>query len=40
MIEMNTKPIVKECRECGCEFYEKQESILYECEHCIGTYEE
>lgn len=31
---------IKECRECGCEFVEKQESIIYECERCIGRYED
>ena len=30
----------KECRECGCHFVEKQESIIYECERCIGRHEE
>nr|WP_253724401.1 YhfH family protein [Sporosarcina sp. HYO08] len=30
----------KICRECGCEIVEKVESALYECERCIGFYEE
>ncbi|WP_202617802.1 YhfH family protein [Bacillus dakarensis] len=30
----------KECCECGSVFVEKQESIHYECERCIGRYEE
>lgn len=31
---------IKECRECGSEFKEKQTSIHYECEHCVGKHEE
>lgn len=30
----------KECRECGCEIKEQRESIIYECERCIGQKEE
>ncbi|WP_222433892.1 YhfH family protein [Planococcus sp. CPCC 101016] len=30
----------KECRECGCEIKEQRESIIYECERCIGNKEE
>lgn len=30
----------KECRECGCEIKEHRESIIYECERCIGHTEE
>ncbi|MCP3742419.1 protein YhfH [Rossellomorea sp. BNER] len=30
----------KECRECGSEIKEQHESYLYECEHCIGKYEQ
>ena len=30
----------KECRECGCEIKEQRESIIYECERCIGKIEE
>ncbi|MGK7376198.1 protein YhfH [Planococcus sp. 1R117A] len=30
----------KECRECGCEIKERRESIIYECERCIGQKEE
>lgn len=30
----------KECRECGCEIKERRESIIYECERCIGNTEE
>ena len=26
----------KECRECGCEIKEQRESIVYECERCMG----
>lgn len=40
MMNITTSPAIKECRECGCEFFEKQESIHYECEHCVGKYEE
>lgn len=35
-----TEKSTKECVECGTEFTEKQMSILYECEHCIGKHEE
>jgi hypothetical protein len=34
------KAKMKECRECGCRIEEKQESLLYECERCIGRHEE
>lgn len=30
----------KECRECGCEIKERRESIIYECERCIGNTEQ
>ncbi|GKV56778.1 hypothetical protein NCCP2222_27250 [Sporosarcina sp. NCCP-2222] len=30
----------KYCQECGCEIVEKVESLLYECERCIGKYTE
>ena len=30
----------KECRECGCEIKEQRESIIYECERCIGNKDE
>ena len=30
----------KICRECGCEIIEQVESVLYECERCIGSHEE
>ena len=30
----------KHCRECGCVISEQVESSLYECERCIGMYEE
>ncbi|WP_075981181.1 protein YhfH [Bacillus massilinigeriensis] len=40
MITMDTKQSTKECRECGCKIIEKEESYLYECERCIGRYEE
>ncbi|MFC5604166.1 YhfH family protein [Sporosarcina koreensis] len=30
----------KYCRECGCEIVEKVESLLYECERCIGKHKE
>ncbi|MFD1204855.1 MULTISPECIES: YhfH family protein [Sporosarcina] len=30
----------KYCQECGCEIIEKVESLLYECERCIGKYKE
>lgn len=29
----------KECRECGNQIIEQQESVLYECERCIGKHE-
>lgn len=31
---------VKICRECGSEIQERSESTLYECERCMGNYEE
>lgn len=30
----------KECRECGSEIKEQRESIVYECERCMGNKEE
>lgn len=30
----------KECRECGAEIQEQRESIVYECERCMGHGEE
>ena len=30
----------KYCRECGCEIVEKVESLLYECERCIGKHKD
>ena len=30
----------KYCQECGCEIVEKVESLLYECERCIGKHKE
>ncbi|MBE1556652.1 protein YhfH [Sporosarcina limicola] len=30
----------KICRECGCEIVEQVESLLFECERCIGLNEE
>ncbi|MCM3708921.1 YhfH family protein [Sporosarcina luteola] len=30
----------KICRECGCEIVEKVESLLYECERCIGKHKD
>lgn len=35
-----TNKTIKECIECGGEFQEKQKSIHFECEHCIGRHEE
>lgn len=35
-----SKQAVKECIECGREFKEKQKSIHFECERCIGKHEE
>ena len=29
----------KQCTECGNEIVEKHESVLYECERCIGKHE-
>jgi len=29
----------KECRECGQQIKEEVESVLYECERCIGRHE-
>lgn len=37
---METYQIIKECIECGGEFKEKEKSIHYECERCIGRHEE
>ncbi|MGG0669576.1 YhfH family protein [Lederbergia citrisecunda] len=34
------KSAKKVCRECGCEIVEKVESLLYECERCIGKHNE
>ncbi|WP_438315846.1 protein YhfH [Sporosarcina sp. FA9] len=36
----NSEQATKICRECGCEIIEKVESLLYECERCIGSHEE
>jgi ribosomal protein L37AE/L43A len=30
----------KECPECGEKFTEEIESVLYECERCIGRHEQ
>lgn len=30
----------KVCQQCGCEIIEKVESLLYECERCIGEKDE
>lgn len=30
----------KECRECGCEIKEQNQSIIYECERCMCNKEE
>ncbi|MDS9471285.1 protein YhfH [Sporosarcina pasteurii] len=30
----------KECPECGERYIEKIESVVYECERCIGRHEE
>lgn len=35
-----TKQAIKECIQCGGQFKEKQISIHFECEHCIGKHEE
>ena len=29
----------KHCTECGNKIIEKHESVLYECERCIGKHE-
>ncbi|WP_228548406.1 protein YhfH [Sporosarcina obsidiansis] len=34
------KKVEKVCTECGNKFTEKHESMLYECERCIGRHEE
>jgi len=31
---------MKECRECGCEIKEQQQSIIYECERCMCNKDE
>lgn len=31
--------IEKKCPECGETYIEKVESVLYECERCIGRHE-
>lgn len=31
---------VKVCVECGGKFVEKEVSIHFECEHCIGRHDE
>ncbi|WP_339251469.1 YhfH family protein [Sporosarcina sp. FSL W8-0480] len=36
-METQTKS-AKTCVECGCEIVEQVESLLYECERCIGKY--
>lgn len=37
---MNISRTIKECRECGSHFEEKQESLHFECEHCMSKHEE
>lgn len=37
MIRMSQE---KECPECGEKYTEKIESVVYECERCIGRHEE
>ncbi|AIY05531.1 hypothetical protein Plano_1566 [Planococcus sp. PAMC 21323] len=34
------KRSMKECRECGCEIKEQQQSIIYECERCMCNQDE
>lgn len=36
----NRQKVEKVCIECGNKFTEKHESMLYECERCIGRHEE
>ena len=31
--------IEKQCQECGETYIEKVESVVYECERCIGRHE-
>ena len=39
-IKKNTELPRKLCSVCGCEIIEQVESLLYECERCIGSHEE
>ncbi|GKV65759.1 MULTISPECIES: protein YhfH [Sporosarcina] len=32
--------VEKVCPECGDKFTEKHESVIYECERCVGRHEE
>lgn len=36
MIRMSAE---KQCPECGEKYIEKVESVVYECERCIGRHE-
>lgn len=38
-METTKKRTEKHCTECGNQIIEKQESVLYECERCIGQHE-
>lgn len=38
--EMVRRFAEKQCPECGDKYIEKIESVLYECERCIGRHEE
>ena len=38
-IEIVKMSVEKECPECGEKFTEKVESVVYECERCIGRHE-
>lgn len=38
-MEKITNNTEKHCTECGNKIIEKHESVLYECERCIGKHE-
>lgn len=38
--EQSNQTEKKYCQQCGCEIIEKVESLLYECERCIGDKDE
>ena len=37
--EQSRQMVEKVCTECGNQFKEKQESVMYECERCVGRHE-